>query len=52
MLAALNQEGIDAWHIGRVVPKEEGIMLRRAEKLSPMPTFERDEIARYFEDLA
>ena len=52
LLSAFSEEGIDAWHIGRVVPKEEGIMLRSAEKLSPMPTFERDELARYFEDLA
>lgn len=50
LLSALKREGIDAWHIGHVTPAEEGIMLRRAGKLSPMPVFERDELARYFEE--
>ena len=50
LLSALEREGIDARHIGRVTPPERGIMLRRAEKLLPMPTFERDELARYFEE--
>ena len=50
LLSALEREGINSWHIGRVTPPEEGIMLRRAEKLSPMPVFERDELARYFEE--
>ncbi len=52
LLSALKQEGIDAWHIGHVTPPEKGIMLRRAENFSPMPTFERDELARYFEESA
>ena len=50
LLSALKREGIDAWHIGLVTPPEEGIMLREAGKLSPMPVFERDELARYFEE--
>ncbi len=50
LLSALEREGIEAWHIGHVTPAEEGIMLRRAGNLSPMPVFERDELARYFEE--
>ena len=51
LLSALTLEGIDACQIGRIMPKEEGIMLRDRGRLSPMPTFERDELARYFEEL-
>ena len=52
LLSALAQEGIDACQIGRITPAEEGIMLRDRGRLSSMPTFERDELARYFEELA
>ena len=50
VISALEREGIEAWPIGRVTPPEEGIMLRSGGGLSPMPTFERDELARYFEE--
>ena len=50
LLTALRREGIQASHIGRVTPPEEGIMLRAGNKLTPMPTFDRDELARYFEE--
>jgi len=51
LLSALEREGIDAWHIGRITPPESGIMLRDSDEFSPMPTFQRDELARYFEEL-
>ena len=50
LLSALEREGIDAWHIGCITPPEGGIMLRSEDEFSPMPTFERDELARYFEE--
>ena len=52
LLSALEREGIDAWDIGRVTPPEGGIMLQSKGGMSPMPTFERDELARYFEESA
>ena len=50
LLSALDKESIDACQIGRITPPEEGVMLREGGKLVPMPTFERDELARYFEE--
>ncbi len=50
VISALGGEGIEAWKIGRVTPPEEGVMLRSEGGRAPMPTFERDELARYFEE--
>ena len=49
ILAALDEAGIAAARIGRVVGRERGIVLRGATGERPLPTFERDEIARLFE---
>ena len=50
LLAALEKGGINAWEIGRVTKASEGILLKEGGKTCPVPTFERDEIARYFEE--
>jgi hydrogenase maturation factor len=47
--AALEEAGIDAARIGRVVEREEGVTLLRPRGPQPLPEFERDEIARLFE---
>jgi hydrogenase maturation factor len=47
-IEALEQEGIEASLIGRVVPSERGVTL--GGKRRPLPSFARDEIARLFED--
>lgn len=48
ILAALHQAGIAAHIIGRVLPAEAGLWLREGPERRPLPTFERDEIARLF----
>lgn len=49
LLSALKEEGIQAWEIGEITDAEEGVQLKGLQGLRPMPTFERDELARYFE---
>jgi hydrogenase expression/formation protein HypE len=50
-LAKLEAAGIPAWRIGHITPPEQGRTLRRANgQLTPLPSFERDELARYFEE--
>lgn len=48
ILSALHQAGIAAQIIGRVLPAEAGLWLREGSERRPLPTFERDEIARLF----
>jgi hydrogenase expression/formation protein HypE len=49
VLDALQEAGIAAARIGRVVEREEGVVLSGAAGERPLPVFERDEIARLFE---
>ncbi len=49
LLAALEKSGIRAWEIGKVTTASAGVLLKEDGKSYPMPTFERDELARYFE---
>jgi hydrogenase maturation factor len=49
LLKALKREGIKAWEIGHTVEKEKGVLLDGPQGIRPMPTFERDELARYLE---
>jgi hydrogenase maturation factor len=48
LLTALEAEGITVRVIGRATEPEEGLRMRVGDELVPLPTFERDEIARYF----
>jgi hydrogenase maturation factor len=48
VLHALAREGIDAAFIGRVVSREEGVVLTRGGQPEPLPRFDRDEITRLF----
>jgi hydrogenase maturation factor len=45
---ALNQAGIVASSIGQVLAAEAGLRLRAGDIIRPLPTFERDELARLF----
>lgn len=48
LLSALQSEGVDACEIGRVTAPEDGlVMLSRAGLEVPLPSFDRDELARF-----
>ena len=49
LIRALDTAGIGAWVIGRATEPSDGLRMRIGRELMPMPTFERDELARYFE---
>ncbi len=49
LLSALEKAEIDSWEIGRMLPPEEGLVLfDRLGREVELPTFSRDELARYF----
>ena len=48
LLHALAREGIDAAFIGRVVPRDAGVVLTREGRATPLPRFDQDEITRLF----
>jgi len=48
LYTALDKEGIDAFEIGRITGPEEGVNIIKTHELQPLPTFERDELARFF----
>jgi hydrogenase maturation factor len=48
VLHALARAGIDAAFIGRVVPREAGVVLTRGGQPGPLPRFDQDEITRLF----
>ena len=45
---ALRAGGIPAWEIGRATDAANGLTVRTSHGERPLPTFERDELARYF----
>jgi hydrogenase maturation factor len=49
IVAGLTQAGIGAWVIGRTWPTQQGRMLVKGTSSRPLPTFNRDEITRLFE---
>ncbi len=51
LVTALEREGIDAYEIGHVTGPEEGVSMisTTAHELVPLPSFERDELARWFD---
>jgi hydrogenase maturation factor len=48
VLHALAREGIEAAFIGRIVPRETGVVLTRGGRPGPLPRFDQDEITRLF----
>ena len=48
LITTLSQQGIPASIIGSVTPASEGLRLVSRGKEHPLPTFERDELARFF----
>ena len=49
LVNALESGGVPAWEIGHVTSPESGLNMRTPEGLRPLPEFDRDELARYFE---
>ena len=49
LLAALERENIDGYEIGQMLAAEEGLVLFGREGEQPLPTFARDELARYLD---
>ena len=47
LIEALAREHIPAFEIGRVTPPDEGLKMRTAKGLVDLPTFDRDELARF-----
>ena len=52
VLAALEAAGIAARRIGKVVERGRGLALIERDEERPLPRFERDELARFFEESA
>jgi hydrogenase expression/formation protein HypE len=48
LLSGLEKKGIDGWEIGRMMPKEEGLISIGRTGEVELPQFSRDELARYF----
>ena len=51
VIRALTQAGIEANVIGKITDFKKGLQIIKKGELQPLPKFERDEIARYFETL-
>lgn len=49
LLAALNANGVQATVIGKMVEATEGLHVRTERGLTPLPCFERDELAAFLE---
>ena len=50
IIAALSHHGITAMKIGEMKPKSYGIKIRTSNQVIEMPSFDRDELARFFSD--
>ena len=49
LLSTLEGEGIDGFEIGRITGPEEGVkIIGSSHEPDPLPSFERDELARFF----
>lgn len=48
VLEALNNNGVPARKIGKIMPKEHGLKIKRRNKVSELPIFDRDEITKIF----
>lgn len=51
LLTALGKANIEGYEIGQMLAAEEGLVLFGRDREQPMPTFSRDELARYLDSL-
>lgn len=49
VLDALNSSGVRATKIGKIMPKEHGVKIKRGKEVSELPVFDRDEITKIFD---
>ncbi|MBI5099187.1 MAG: hydrogenase expression/formation protein [Nitrospirae bacterium] len=49
VISSLNNEGIPASRIGKIVFKEEGIKIKKGDQIKDLTRFKRDEITKIFE---
>jgi hydrogenase maturation factor len=49
VLEALNNNGVPARKIGKIMPKEHGLRIKRRNEVSELPVFDRDEITKIFD---
>jgi hydrogenase maturation factor len=49
VLEALNNNGIPATKIGKILPKEDGLRIKKRKETLELPVFERDEITKIFD---
>lgn len=49
VLEALKDNGIPAAKIGRILPKEDGLKIKKRNKILELPVFKRDEITKIFD---
>ena len=49
VLVALNNNGVPARKIGKIMPKELGLKIKRRNEVSELPVFDRDEITKIFD---
>jgi selenophosphate synthetase-related protein len=49
VLEALNNNGVPAVKIGKILPKEHGLKIKKHNKVLELPVFERDEITKIFD---
>jgi len=52
LISVLKTNGIQAWEIGHMTDANQEVMLSNHHSVRPMPTFERDEFARYLDGLS
>lgn len=50
LLTAMDKAGINAFEVGQILAPEEGLIMVGYEGEVPMPTFQRDELARYISE--
>ena len=48
VVSTLTREGIDACEIGNITPLRDGIKMLTSDGIRELPSFARDEVARYF----
>lgn len=50
LVGALQREGISAYEIGSITEREDGLKLRTRDGVRDLPSFDRDELARFLAD--